>query len=162
MKEISITAKLEVYPSESDLQAEEQLLLKEAKAAASGAYAPYSRFKVGAALRLETGEIVKGSNQENVAYPSGLCAERVALFHAGAEFPSTPATHLFIACYSENFEVDRPITPCGACRQVIAEYEARWGKPIRILMAGAKGEIYAMDGISGLLPLAFEASELKR
>ncbi len=161
MKEITITAKVEVYESENDLTSEEQLLLKMARESAEKAYAPYSGFRVGAALRLQSGLIVSGSNQENVAYPSGLCAERVALFHAGADFPLLSATHLVISCRSEKFEVNRPITPCGACRQVIAEYEARWKQPIRILMAGAKGEIYAVNGISGLLPMAFEADELR-
>ncbi|MCK6638496.1 MAG: cytidine deaminase [Bacteroidia bacterium] len=162
MKEFTITSKVEVYSSESELIQEERDLLQSARETADNAYAPYSGFRVGAVLRMDNGEILTGSNQENVAYPSGLCAERVALFHAGTVFPSAAATHLVIACQSVNFEVNRPITPCGACRQVIAEYESRWGKPIRILMAGAKGEIYAVNGIGGLLPLAFEANELKR
>jgi len=162
MEEFTITSKVEVYGSEAELSQEERDLLKSARATAGNAYAPYSGFRVGAALRIENGEVVTGSNQENVAYPSGLCAERTALFYAGTVFPSVSATHLVIACQSDNFEVNRPITPCGACRQVIAEYESRWGKPMRILMAGTKGEIYAVNGIGGLLPLAFEANELKR
>lgn len=162
MKEISITSTVEVYSGHSELSIEERELLAAAQKTAERAYAPYSGFRVGAILRLEDGTIVSGNNQENVAYPSGLCAERVALFRAGADYPGVGATHLVIACQSDNFLVDRPITPCGACRQVIAEFELRTGKAIRILMSGAKGEIYAMKGISGLLPLAFEAAELKR
>lgn len=162
MKEISITATVEVYNGIPELSDEERELLLAAQKSAERAYAPYSGFRVGAVLRLENGTLVTGNNQENVAYPSGLCAERVALFRAGADFPGVAATHLVIACQSDNFIVDRPITPCGACRQVIAEFELRTRKPMRILMAGAKGEIYAVTGISGLLPLAFEASELKR
>lgn len=161
MKKFTITSTIEEYASPSELTAEEQSLLERARAAGKNAYAPYSAFYVGAALRLENGEVVIGNNQENVAYPSGLCAERVAIFHAGATHPNVAVTTIAITCSSTKFAVNRPLSPCGACRQVIAEYEKKSGKNIRIILAGDSGAVYAVNSIKELLPLSFEADELK-
>ena len=161
MKKITITSTVEEYDSASELSAEDQSLLEKARAVGKNAYAPYSQFYVGAALRLENGVIVTGNNQENVAYPSGLCAERVAIFSAGAKYPDVAVSTMAITCSSPKFAVNRPLSPCGACRQVIAEYERNSGKNIRIILAGETGAVYVVESIRQLLPLSFEADELK-
>jgi cytidine deaminase len=161
MKKISITSEIEEYSSSVELNSEDQTLLAKAKEAGKNAYAPYSAFHVGAALRLENGVIVTGNNQENVAYPSGLCAERVAIFYAGANYPDVAVNTIAITCSSAKFAVDRPLSPCGACRQVIAEYERKSGKNIRIILAGDSGAVYVVGSMKDLLPLSFEADELK-
>ena len=155
-----INIKFEESDSEKDLAAEDKLLLDKAKQVRDTAYAPYSNFYVGAALLLENGEVVTGSNQENAAYPSGLCAERTAIFYAGARFPGVPIKTLVISCNSKNHKVDKPLSPCGGCRQVIAEYENRQKKRIRIVMAGESGKVLACDGIENLLPLMFKGEFL--
>lgn len=106
-------------------------------------------------------QFTSGATRKNVAYPSGLCAERVALFHVGAMYPAVPVNTIAVTCSSLKFVVDKPLSPCGSCRQVIAETERRYGKPIRILLAGEKGAVYAVAGIKELLPLSFEAEQLK-
>lgn len=161
MKKFTITSTVEEYASPSELNADDQTLLEKAREAGRNAYAPYSAFYVGAALRLANGVVVTGSNQENVAYPSGLCAERVAIFHAGATYPDVAVDTIAVNCTSTRFTVDRPLSPCGACRQVIAEYERKGGKDIRILLSGETGAVYAVASIRDLLPLSFEADELK-
>jgi len=160
-QKLSITSDFEVYDSEKDLSDEEGVLLQKAKEVLKNAHAPYSNFFVGAALLLENGEIVTGNNQENAAYPSGLCAERVALFHAAAVFNSVAFKTLAISCKSLQSVIDSPVTPCGACRQVIAEYETKYKKPIRIIMQGEKGKVYAVNSIDSLLPLMFNHKYLK-
>ncbi len=161
MKKLSITSTIEEYDSSAELNADDQALLAKAKDAGKNAYAPYSAFHVGAALRLENGVIVTGNNQENVAYPSGLCAERVAIFSAGANYPNVAVNTIAITCASAKFSVNRPLSPCGACRQVIAEYERKGGKDIRIILAGETGAVYIVSAMKDLLPLSFEADELK-
>ena len=126
--------------------------------AAREAYAPYSRFCVGAALLLENGEIVCGNNQENAAYPSGLCAERTALFYAGARFPDVPVAVLAIAALKAGKRTDS-VTPCGACRQVMLEMERRHGRPIRVMLCGAK-EVYEFACVADLLPFSFSDEDL--
>ncbi len=160
-KKLSISSEFEVYDSEKDLSAQENMLLQKAKEALKNAYAPYSNFLVGAAVLLENGEICIGNNQENAAYPSGLCAERVAIFHASAIHNSVAVKTIAICCKSLNAVIDGPVTPCGACRQVIAEYETKYSKPIRIIMQGEKGNVYAANGIESLLPLMFNRKYLK-
>ncbi|MDR0393984.1 MAG: cytidine deaminase [Tannerella sp.] len=135
------------------LSPEDSRLRAAAVSAAGRAYAPYSRFQVGAAVMLEDGVIVEGSNQENRAYPSGLCAERVALFHAGASFPRIPVLSLAIVAIKEGV-LQRSISPCGACRQVILETEQRYGKPVRILMCGSD-ETVIVSSAKDLLPFRF-------
>lgn len=161
MKRITITSTIEEYSSAAELNAEDRELLDRAREVGRYAYAPYSSFYVGAALRLANDIIVTGNNQENVAYPSGLCAERVAIFHAGASYPEVAVTAIAITCSSEKFSVNRPLSPCGACRQVISEYEKRSGKDIRIILSGDTGAVYVVPSMKDLLPLSFEADELK-
>lgn len=161
MKKLTISSIIEEFDSSSELNADDQALLAKAKEAGKNAYAPYSAFHVGAALRLDNGVIVIGNNQENVAYPSGLCAERVAIFHAGASYPNVAVNTIAITCSSAKFAVNRPLSPCGACRQVIAEYERKAGKNIRIILSGETGAVYVVGSMRDLLPLSFEADELK-
>lgn len=160
-EKLSIASEFEVYGSENDLSAEENSLLGKAKEALKNAHAPYSNFFVGAAVLLENGEIVIGNNQENAAYPSGLCAERVAIFYASAMHSKIRIKTIAITCQSLSSIIDSPVTPCGACRQTIAEYETKYGKAIRIIMQGEKGNVYAANGIESLLPLMFNRKHLK-
>jgi len=157
MKNLNITAKIQIY-SQNELQSEEKKLIDCAKDACSRAYAPYSQFQVGAAVLLANGEIISGSNQENVAFPSGLCAERTALFYANSQYPDQAVKSLAVAAFTQGDFIDRPISPCGACRQVILETEIRFQSPVRIYLYG-KSEIYVIEGIKDLLPLAFNTIE---
>jgi cytidine deaminase len=150
------------FATDSELKESDLELLNRARSAADRAYAPYSNFYVGAALRLQNGEIITGNNQENVAYPSGLCAERVAIYAAGARYPDSAIDTIAVTCKSKAFEVNEPLSPCGACRQAIAEYEMRHKTNIRILLAGEKGIIRMVESISDLLPFMFKAEELKK
>lgn len=156
------TVKLEVYNQLDEISTLDQELVREAVSASNEAYAPYSQFYVGAAVRLKNGEIVKGSNQENVAYPSGLCAERVAVYYASATYPNEEIDTIAITAKTKNFEIVNPITPCGACRQAIAEYETKQLNPIRIIMSVENGEVYICEGIKSLLPFMFNEQELKK
>lgn len=138
-----------------ELSVDEQILVNNAINATSHSYAPYSHFSVGASVRLENGMIINGSNQENAAFPSGICAERTALFAAGATHPDVPVTTLAIAARGTDGQLtDEPISPCGACRQVMVETEKRAGTPLRILLYGRRA-VYVIDGIKQLLPLTF-------
>ena len=127
-----------------------------------GSYAPYSNFHVGTALLLEDGEIIRGSNQENAAYPSGLCAERVAIFYANAKHPDKSIDSIAITVKADHFKTNGPVTPCGACRQVIAETEKRQNKKIRIIMKGDSGSTRIVDGIENLLPMMFHEEKLMK
>jgi cytidine deaminase len=144
------------------LSTEDRKLLKEAWDACRFAYAPYSNFQVGASLQLANGLIFKGNNQENGAYPSGMCAERVALFSACALHPGVAVKSIAVVAKTEVFNLSTPVTPCGACRQVMAEYEMLSGKPIRILLQGNTDKIWIIEGIANLLPLMFHGGELKK
>ena len=159
MKEIVIKNTIESY-KEEELCEDDRRLIDVAKKATDSSYAPYSNFRVGAAALLKNGTIVKGANQENAAYPSGLCAERTALFSAGANYPEEPVVALAIAARNAGGFIPSPIPPCGACRQVILETEARYHHPIRIILYGTE-ETYVINGISTLLPLSFEASSME-
>ena len=146
--------------SHSDLSPEEKTLLKSATEAASKAYAPYSHFRVGAAVKLANGEILSGSNQENAAYPSGLCAERVAVYYANAKYPDIAVETLLITVLDENGDYrNKAIPPCGACRQVLTETESRQKCQMRVLLVG-KDEVLEFDSASDLLPLIFTSNEL--
>lgn len=139
----------------NELSAEFQKIVSAAKEMTKNAYAPYSGFKVGAAVLLENGVIVNGTNQENVAYPSGLCAERVALFSANANYPDVAPVAMAIAAYSDGKFTDFPVTPCGACRQVMVEIEKRFGKSFEVLMC-FDGGVVRVKRASELMPLAFD------
>ncbi len=161
MKKHVFTTTFTEYADDSELAASDLELLQSARAAAKNAYAPYSNFFVGAALRLENDVIVKGNNQENAAYPSGLCAERVAIFSAGANYPEQAINAIAICCVTEN-KTGKPFSPCGGCRQVLGEYENRHGKPMRIILGGLKGISFVIESVKDLLPLAFEGEVLKK
>ena len=162
MKEYSEHVKAVVYSDDSELTSTEKNLLSKAEEAASVAYAPYSKFRVGAAALLANGEIVLGSNQENVAYPSGLCAERVAIFSAGTLFPNQAVVIMAIIAGSEEFELEDVITPCGACRQVIMECQMRHASPIKLILSSPKKKVVVIEDARVLLPFAFDASGLRK
>ncbi|WP_282044172.1 cytidine deaminase [Winogradskyella flava] len=160
MKEVNIETKLEVYDDIIELPADVQKLLASAVEARDNAYSPYSKFNVGAALLLENDEVIIGSNQENASYPSGLCAERTAIYYAGAKYPNTKILKMAISASSRNQITDKPIPPCGACRQSIAEYEIKQDQPIEIFFTGAKGKVVKSESLVNLLPLLFDNSVL--
>ena len=160
MKEITINTTISVFNGIPDLPLEIQSLMNQAIETRKNAYAPYSRFRVGAAIVLDNGKIVLGSNQENAAYPSGLCAERVAIFQAGAIYPNAKIVKLAITAASDTNPTLSPIPPCGACRQSIAEYEFKQEEPIELYFMGEKGEVYKSNSIANLLPLSFDKSAL--
>ena len=159
MKELTITAVLNVYKFE-ELTEGDRTLLQAAMDATKRSYAPYSKFSVGAAARLNNDVIVTGTNQENAAYPSGLCAERTTLFYANSQYPDQAVATLAVAARTERDFLDAPIPPCGACRQVILETEKRFNQPMRILLYG-KEEVYEVKSIRDLLPLSFDGSEME-
>jgi cytidine deaminase len=159
MKQISINATISVL-SKDELSQEEVSLMNQAIEARSKAYAPYSKFTVGAALLLDNGVTVQGSNQENAAYPSGLCAERVAIYYAGATYPNAKIVKMFITASPQDRDLDEPIPPCGSCRQAIAEYEFKQDTPIAIFFMGAKGDVFKSDSLKNLLPLVFDKNHL--
>ncbi len=150
----------EVYDTIDDLPAADQYLLAAARSATKFAYAPYSQFLVGAVARLANGETITGSNQENASYPVGLCAERVLLSAASSLHPQVPLHTLAISYHNTNGASDRPISPCGICRQSLLEYEGRFGHPIRIILGGLQGKIFIIDRASMLLPLSFTADDM--
>jgi len=135
--------------------------MNKAQQARDNAYAPYSRFMVGAALELNSGQIITGNNQENAAFPSGLCAERVAVFHAGSNYPNETITSLALTVRSLQKEIDKPTPPCGACRQALAEYEVKQDSPIAIYFMGETGKVVKAASVRDLLPLVFDSSFLE-
>ena len=159
MKDLNIQTIIKVCQYD-ELSDQDKQLIDKAKEMTQHSYAPYSKFKVGAAALLANGAIVTGSNQENAAYPSGLCAERTTLFYANSQYPDQAVLTLAIAARTEQDFIDNPIPPCGACRQVILETETRYNHPVRILLYGKK-EIYLIKGIRDLLPLSFDGSEME-
>ena len=162
MRQIKLQADIEEYDHFGELPNDEQNLVEAAQKVATAAYAPYSGFFVGAALMLEDGTVVSGSNQENVAFPSGICAERTAMFWAGANYPGKAIVKMAIYAQSNDFLVETPVYPCGSCRQVMSEYERIGKHPIRILMVAATGKTHAVNGLINILPVAFDADNLKR
>ena len=160
MKELTHTCHYKLCDY-SELTEQDRRLVDAAKQATKQSYAPYSHFHVGAAALLNDGTVVTGTNQENAAYPSGLCAERTTLFYAGAAYPDKPVVALAIAAYTEGTFTQTPISPCGACRQVMLETEKRHHYPIRILLYGTEGTYLIEGGTTELLPLTFDASFLK-
>jgi cytidine deaminase len=159
MKQINIHSTITIL-TEQELTAIELDLKNQAFEARSKAYAPYSKFTVGAAILLDNGLVVKGSNQENAAYPSGLCAERVAIYYAGANYPDAKIVKMFITASPQDRDLELPIPPCGSCRQAIAEYEFKQDVSIEIFFMGAKGDIYKSDSLKNLLPFVFDKNHL--
>lgn len=160
MKEIQINTVLNVYSGLDELPTKVDKLFEKAREAREKAYAPYSNFTVGTAILLDNGEIITGSNQENASFPSGLCAERTAIYYAGAQFPSNLIKVMAIVAGSKNHKTTTPIPPCGACRQAIAEYEINQNQPIEIYFMGEEGEIIKSNSLKNLLPLTFDKNVL--
>ena len=144
------------YSSLDELNAEDRELASEAIAAMGNAYAPYSHFHVGAAVRMSNGQIVRGANQENAAFPSGLCAERTAMFAASAKYPDKDMRSIALAGGVHGRLTKQPATPCGACRQVMAQYQTKAGKPMSVLMIGA-ARIWKFEKVDDILPLIFDS-----
>lgn len=151
----------EVYESADALPATDAGLVKEARKVTAAAYAPYSRFNVGAVARLSNGETVTGTNQENASYPVGLCAERVLLSAAATLYPGIPIETMAISYDNIDGESDHPISPCGLCRQSLAEYQERTRQPIRLILSGMEGKVYVIQNAGYLLPLSFGSADLK-
>lgn len=162
MKQLSLRIDYTEYDSMDTLNKADHELLDSATKACSSAYAPYSGFSVGAAVRLANGKVIIGNNQENSAYPSGLCAERVALFSASANYPGIPVEAIALTATTGRFVMNGPVTPCGACRQVLAEYENLYGSKIKIIMSSTSGQVLILEGSDSLLPFLFHANQLKK
>lgn len=156
MAEKQINIKFQEYGSLEELSETDRTLAKEAIRAMQGSYAPYSHFNVGAAVRLSNGVIVRGANQENAAFPSGLCAERTAMFSAGANYPDKDMESIAIAGGVMGRLAKSPATPCGACRQVMAQYQTKAGKPMSVIMVG-DGKIWKFNRVDDILPLIFDS-----
>jgi cytidine deaminase len=162
MKIKKITISFEEYDENEKLSPSDSELIDQATMALKGSYAPYSDFHVGAAVLLDNGEIIKGANQENAAYPSSLCAERVALFYANSKYPDATVVSLAITVSTDHFMCNNPVSPCGSCRQVIADTEKKQNRTIKIIMKGEKGNTRIFDGIENLLPVMFHEEKLKK
>lgn len=152
---------IEVYQSVEELTAEDAVLVKKAREITEQAYAPYSNFHVSAVAMLTNGEMLTGTNQENASYPVGICAERALLSTISSVYPDVSIETIAISYHNLNGESSRPISPCGMCRQAIAEYEVRFKKSIRLILSGMSGEIYVIAKASQILPLTFTASDMK-
>lgn len=160
MNEREFKLTVEIYESESQLTDSDQLLLQKARTTLSGAYAPYSGFNVGAAVLLDNGTVITGSNQENASYPVGICGERVALFAASAQYPDVGITTVAICTEKADGKSTKPSTPCGLCRQVMVEMEERQQKPIKLILKGEEGEVWIVPNTGDLLPFHFDSSNL--
>ena len=150
------------YASVEELEQADQQLCREAVKALANSHSPYSKFRVGVAMRLQSGKILHASNQENVAYPSGLCAERVALFHWGANHPDDPIETMVVTAHTDEFQLTRPVTSCGACLQVLAEYEKKQGNAIKMLLYCQQGPVWIATGIESFLPFLFFEDRLNQ
>lgn len=158
--EKQLAIKYEIYAGLEELTASDKALCVAAEEALLSSFSPFSKFKVGTAISLNSGEVVLGSNQENVAYPSGLCAERVALFHIGSSKPQAVIESMAITAETEQFDIKSPVTSCGACLQVMIEMEKRQGSPIAVLFYCKGGEVLKVNSIQSLLPFAFAEDRL--
>ncbi|TSJ44152.1 cytidine deaminase [Mucilaginibacter corticis] len=143
------------YTSVAELDNSDRELCAAAVEAMKNSHSPYSKFRVGAALRLQSGKIIQGSNQENVAYPSGLCAERVALFHWGSNHPDDPIISMAVTAHTDEFELKRPVTSCGSCLQVLAEYEKKQQQAVKVILFTDKSPVWVANGIESFLPFLF-------
>lgn len=159
-KDISVL----IYEAQNSLELDktEQNLIHTSRKMTDNAYAPYSGFFVGAAVLLENGEVITGSNQENGAYPSGLCAERVAVFAASARYPGVAMKMIAVSARSSHVEIQEPVSPCGACRQALLEYEVRQKEPIKVLLSKENGKIIIVEKVKDLLPLFFSGDNLRK
>jgi cytidine deaminase len=160
MKEVKLESTFTVFDNLDELPSDISALMQEAIEARKNAYVPYSKFSVGAAILMENNEIITGNNQENASYPSGLCAERTAIYYAGAKFPDAKIIRMTITAGSRDKQTVTPIPPCGACRQAIAEYEVKQENPIEIYFMGETGKVVKSNSLANLLPLVFDRSFL--
>ena len=160
MSEKNLSLQFTSFAQPEDLPPEDQLMLEKAVEARKSAYAPYSGFSVGASVLMDNGEIITGNNQENAAYPSGICAERVAVWNAISRYPEGRIEKVFISASSRNKVVDRPVSPCGSCRQTMAEYETRQQQKIAVYFTGETGEVIRASSVRDLLPFLFDNSLL--
>lgn len=161
MKKETMSFGYEVYDSSADLNAADAALLEAARKITANAYAPYSHFNVGATARLANGEIINGTNQENAAYPVGICAERVLMGTAAVLFPNMPIETMAISYNSGNGDSSKPASPCGMCRQYLKEFEDRTKAPVRLILSGQTGKVYIIESASQLLPFSFGGADLK-
>lgn len=161
MQKKNISIAFEDYASISELNPADEALCREAEKALLNSHSPYSEFKVGVAVLLQSGKIVYGSNQENVAYPSGLCAERVALFSIGANYPEDPIVSIAITAKTDKFLLERPVSPCGACLQVMGDFEQRQNQPFKIMLYCIGKNILVAEGVDKFLPFQFIEDRLK-
>lgn len=162
MKLLNLNISFEQYAGIGELNEQDQLLCNKAEQALASSYSPYSKFRVGTAIRLASGEIILGSNQENLAYPSGLCAERVALFSIGSNQPNAVIESMAITAQTDNFDITKPITSCGGCLQVMAEFERKQATPIEVIFYCLNGEILKVTSVKSLLPFSFVEDRLER
>ena len=162
MKRQDYHFEFEVYDSIDELTKEDAWLLDHAREVTQHAYAPYSKFLVGAVAKLVNGEIISGTNQENASYPVGICAERVLLSTASSLFPKVAIEAMAISYNNTKGESDQPITPCGICRQSLREFETRTNRSIRLVLGGMHGKVYVIPNANDLLPLSFTAEDLLR
>jgi len=160
MKEVKIESTFTVFDHIDELPKDAATLMHEAITARKKAYAPYSKFSVGAAILLDNGKTITGNNQENASYPSGLCAERTAIYYTGAQYPDAKILKMAITAGSKTNQTIAPIPPCGACRQAIAEYEVKQDAPMEIYFMGETGKVVKSNSLANLLPLAFDKSFL--
>ena len=160
MTKKKLTIDYEEFSSAEQMSAEDRMLVARALEAQKGSYSPYSQFQVGAALLMADGTVVTGANQENVAYPSGLCAERTALFAAGAQYLDVAPDTLAIAGSDHGVLCESPASPCGACRQVMAETQKRFGRPLKIILVGSK-RIRKFQKVEDLLPFIFDSLKVE-
>lgn len=160
MKEKKFQFTYKIYNTSEDLEEDDAALLQQARKVTKKAYAPYSRFNVACAARLENGRTVLGTNQENASYPVGICAERALLATVGTQYADEPIETLAVTYHSLDGESKHPISPCGMCRQALTEYEKRSGKPIRLILSGMEGKVFIVDSAKDMLPLAFSDEDL--
>ena len=161
MKTEEVKFSILLYDSIDELNDEDAMLLREARKVTQFAYAPYSNFKVGAFAKLENGKTVSGTNQENASFPAGICAERTLLSTASSLFPGVGIDTIAISYNNLNGKSDRPVSPCGICRQSLVEFQDRTKKQIRIILSGMEGEVQVIENVKDLLPLVFGANDLK-
>jgi len=159
-KEASIKCDYKIYNDDNELSSSDQDLINQASLIAHKAYAPYSGFKVGAVAQMKNGSIINGTNQENASYPIGLCAERVLLAAVSSLAIDQPITTMAISYQTSLVDANKPVAPCGICRQSLVEFENRYGAPMRLLISGAAGEVYEFSSVSMLLPFSFKAGNL--
>jgi cytidine deaminase len=161
MDERQYSFAFKVYNSIDELNNEDALLLRKAREITHNAYAPYSHFSVGAVARLNNGAFINGTNQENASFPAGICAERVLLSSVSSQYLSNAIEAIAISYYNQNVASDKPVSPCGICRQTLLEYEERQEQPIRLILGGMEGEVYVIPRASLLLPLSFGSKIMK-